>query len=177
MVQTCQRALPADEPGPFSLPWLRGIQRAVIEPSHIQPKLWRINPHCRLIYIESDPADHRTDARDKVFCFHSSICHKSDFNSQGHISPLIITQFYLALLTVFVLSLSYCLSRLGSFPISAFYSFHAWFLAQLSWQTFCAKLWMQKILAGQTCMCTYKFTSMLVCLTARVVSMSLTLKM
>lgn len=111
MVQTCQRALPADEPGPFLLPWLRGIQRAVMEPSHIQPKLWRINPHCRLIYIESDPADHRTDARDsiEVFCFHSSICHKSDSNSQGHIPPLIVTQFYLALLTVFVLSLSYCL--------------------------------------------------------------------
>lgn len=39
-------------------------------------KLWRINPQCRLLYIESDPADHRTDAQDKVFYCHSSFCHE-----------------------------------------------------------------------------------------------------
>lgn len=100
-MQTCQRALPADEPGHFSLPWLRGIQRVVMEPSHIQPQLWRINPHCRLLYIESDSADHRTDAQKKLFYFQSSVCHKSDSSSQGHIPPLIFTQFHLAYAEIF----------------------------------------------------------------------------
>lgn len=38
---TCQRALPADELGHFSLPWLRGIKCVVMEHSHIEPKQWR----------------------------------------------------------------------------------------------------------------------------------------
>lgn len=39
----CQRALPADEPGHFSFPWLREIHFFLMEHRHISPKLWRDN--------------------------------------------------------------------------------------------------------------------------------------
>lgn len=41
--RTCQRALPADELGHFSFPWLRGIRFVLMEHRHILPKLWRDN--------------------------------------------------------------------------------------------------------------------------------------
>lgn len=48
---SCQRALPADEPGHFSLPHLRGIRRAEMELSCNEPTLW-IDKSCLQSAVE-----------------------------------------------------------------------------------------------------------------------------